>query len=1201
MPIPQIFFLGLLLSVAPLLAAQPQPVLHGRSSLEGPRVVPSEAQLRWLWEHRQIILAVVRPDNPPLDILGIGHEYEGISADYAGLIAEQLQVEVRLRLFASVDEALSAVRTGQAHLLGSVTAQQADFANLRLTAPYVEDRPMLVAREDEERIDAATEPLRLAMREGYRSLDSVLAIYPQAQVQVYASSRAALGALAFGQAELYLGGALESQYQIGKGLMSNIEAIDCPALSEQPMGFAIAPLNQPLLEMVNAVLAHVPQEEHERIRRRWGGQGPVERRPLALSDEERRWIERHPTVRVLLNAQYPPISYRDGEGRLRGLAVDVLQRIARRTGLHFEFTDGNYLERMVEDVRQGNADLIAGLSPSSRRETFLAFSRAFASSPRVLVTADNADAPVDLEHLAGRRLAMSRSGLPVEYLHDRHPEIRKVEALGPVDAVWRVASGRADAALVPLIGAKALVERLYPTRLKVSASLPLEPAYFAFASHRGALELQSILNKALLSLSPQEMEALSRRWRSEVIIADSFWQRYRVQVLQGFAAVAAALVLALVWVRYLRQLVRVREQAEQALANQLAFMRVMIDGTPHPIYVCDQEGRLQTCNSSYLKALGLRKAEAIGQPVGETDEMAWQRGWRQVLATGQARIEDCQVALAKGQTRTLCHWMLPYRSQGEAGVIAGWIDVSERQRLHAALQEAKEDADSANQAKTHFLATMSHEIRTPLNAVLGMLELAMRKAEQGVLDRLSIEVASDAARGLLELIGDILDVTRIESGHLELAPQRVHLRQHVTGVVTLFEQQARAKGLQLVLEVDGQAECEVLLDPLRFKQILANLISNAIKFTHKGCVRVSLRACPAGSDLELALTIEDTGVGIPEAELSRLGGLYWQASNNRHSARRGAGLGLSISRTLCELMGGHMHLRSTLGVGTRIDLGLRVTACFEGLASQVVPGDVFEPHHGGQLRVLVVDDYPANRLLLANQLGYLGHRASVAEDGAQGLRAWLQGDFDVVISDCNMPVLDGYTLARAIRLHERRQGRRACRVLGLTANALVGERQRCERAGMDACHFKPLGLKALALALVGTQRVSDDAPVAVGDGFDLSSLERLTGGDQQALDALLNDLLASNRKDLGQLLGHGEDEDLGALAALAHRIKGGARIIRARKVIEACEQVERSCAGGTLPPGQLEAVCQALSELERVLQRYSTQNSAARDRHVGQG
>ncbi|WP_194791351.1 transporter substrate-binding domain-containing protein [Pseudomonas sp. UFMG81] len=1177
--------LAFLLCYASLVAGNESPRLYGRSVVDGPRLVPDETQLRWLWQRRQLHLAVVRPDNPPLDILGTGREYEGIGADYAGLLGDHLQVPVQVHVFSSLNVAISALRAREVDLVASVSARQAVDAGLHLSQPYAQDQPVMVLREDEP---AASVPLRVAMREGYRPLGSILARFPQAQVQVFPSTRTAMGALAFGQADLFLGGALESQYLIGKGLVGAVEAIESPDLDSQPLGFAMHPADAPLHALVDAVLASIEPQEHTRIRRRWGGQGLVERGPLQLSEEEQRWLQGQGPVRVLLNDQYPPISYRDGEGRMRGLAVDVLQRIGRRTGLEFELVAGGTLERMVERATRGEADLIGGLTLSPERERWLTFSRSFASSARVLVTNDNEQAPSSLEQLAGQRLAVTRSGYPNAYLRQHHPAIQLVEADGPVDAVWRVASGRADAALVPLIGARALTERMYPTRLKISASLPLEPAYFAFASPRGALELQAILNKALLSLSPQEMDALARRWRSEVIVADSFWQRYRVQVLQGFAAVAVLLLLALAWVRYLRRLIRVREQAERELADQLAFMRVMIDGTPHPIYVCDQQGRLLTCNSSYLQALQLKREAVIGQPLGEA--LAWQGGWRQVLASGRVQIEDLQVSLHDGRQQTLYHWMLPYRGlrDGQAGVIAGWIDVTERQHLQAQLRAAKDEADSANQAKTQFLATMSHEIRTPLNAVLGMLELALRKAEQGMLDRLSIEVASDAARSLLELIGDILDVTRIETGHLQLAPQPVPLCQHVATVVQLFEQQARGKGLQLALEMEGQSDVEVLLDPLRFKQILANLLSNAIKFTHRGSVRVGLRCTPQAQAVAVELTVEDTGIGIPEAELSRLGGLFWQASNNGQSARRGAGLGLSISRTLCQLMGGQMDLRSTQGVGTRIDMVLSLERADAGAATTQVPAPSGAASKAASLRVLVVDDYPANRLLLANQLGYLGHRASVAEDGAQGLRAWLRGDFDVVLSDCNMPVLDGYTLARAIRLHERRQGRQRCRVLGLTANAQVEERQRCREAGMDDCHFKPLGLKTLAQALACEERSGDDGRVQAAIGFDLSSLERLTGGDRQALDALLADLLASNHKDLDQLLGHQADDDLAALGVLAHRIKGGARIIRARQVIEACEQVERSCAGGALPAVQLQALCQALSELEQELRRHST-------------
>ncbi len=541
------------------------------------------------------------------------------------------------------------------------------------------------------------------------------------------------------------------------------------------------------------------------------------------------------------------------------------------------------------------------------------------------------------------------------------------------------------------------------------------------------------------------------------------------------------------------------------------------------------------------------------------------------------------------QSLTIYHWILPFRdSLGKVqGIIGGWIDISERRQLIEDLQTAKQQADDANRAKSTFLATMSHEIRTPMNAVIGMLELALKRADQGQLDRPAIEVAYSSAKDLLDLIGDILDIARIESGRLTLSPERANLRQLVESVVRVFDGLARQKSLALQLDLDSRINIDVLIDPLRFKQILSNLISNAIKFTQQGQIRISLQAEDSLNEqqIRLQVVIQDSGIGISPEDQARLFEPFAQADNSGQLARTGAGLGLVICRSLCEMMGGTLTLDSEPGRGTRLQMFFELTS-LDPLAILPVPRDSSE-QSAATLDILVVDDHPANRLLLCQQLEFLGHRCNVAEQGAQGLELWLARHFDLVMVDCNMPVLNGYDLTRAIRAHEREHAQDPCMVVGFTANAQPEEIQRCRSAGMDDCLFKPISLTALneRLSRISVGRRYRDGQ-AEAPPFDMGSIVALTGDRPEMIEHLINQLISSCREDARELGERLVGDDRREIHDVAHKIKGAARIISANKVIDLCERLEGACDGDgplTAVKDHAQALKVAMEALERAL------------------
>ncbi|KQY75251.1 hypothetical protein ASD25_11875 [Brevundimonas sp. Root1423] len=520
-------------------------------------------------------------------------------------------------------------------------------------------------------------------------------------------------------------------------------------------------------------------------------------------------------------------------------------------------------------------------------------------------------------------------------------------------------------------------------------------------------------------------------------------------------------------------------------SDALAQIREAIDAMPDGMAFYDVDDRLALWNHRYAEVNPeLSSNLQVGMSFREIIKIGLSEGlYADAIGREEAWIAE-RLESRKALTTTMeqriagDRWLrVSDRRTAAGGIVTVCTDITDLKNDAALLAEARDAAQAASSAKSQFLANMSHEIRTPLNGVIGLAQV-MARTDLSTEQHEMLELIQSSGRTLQVLLSDILDLARVESGRLELSEETFDLGRAVRESARLYESAASEKGLQFFVEIAPEADCWIDGDIVRLKQILTNLVSNAVKFTSTGFV--SLTAAP-GPDRNgaptLRFSVEDTGIGFDCETRERLFSRFEQADGAITRKFGGSGLGLAISRQLAEMMGGDLDCESEPGGGSAFMLTIPFRAVDKPEAAALATA---EAEDGGQpaIRVLLADDHPVNRKVVELILAQAPVELVSVEDGAQAVQACRDGDYDLILMDMQMPVMDGLTATREIRLHEAAMGLGRTPVVMLTANALPEHISMAEAAGADRHLAKPFDAAELLKLVVALPRASAEAIAA---------------------------------------------------------------------------------------------------------------------------
>ena len=778
----------------------------------------------------------------------------------------------------------------------------------------------------------------------------------------------------------------------------------------------------------------------------------------------------HPQrIRVVMDDNYPPFVFKTPEGALQGILIDQWRLWEQKTGVRVELQAMDWAVAQKQ-MDAGVFDVIDTIFKTDARIKKYDFTKPYQRIDQPIFFNREISGIKDVSSLKGFTVAVKEGGAVIDFLKQRG--IDNLVAYPSYEAIIRAAKeGSVSVFSADQPPAAYFLHKMGITD-RFNKTEPLSSGEFHRAVHKGDHDTLRLVEDGFAAITPTELKKIEDAWYGSAVHADRPGYTW---VLWVAVVAVLALLLLLAWNWGLRRIVASRtielrkREAQYRELVQCSDSIIIRWGAGYIIHFINEYGAV---------FFGYRPDELTGCSLLQTIVPPHQQDGRdlhQMLDEIYAHSDQFRVNLnqncRKDGSLVWISWSNRpiYDDQGQVvEILSTGIDTTARKEAEDALRqnqqeliEARQAAEMANEAKSLFLANMSHEIRTPLNAIIGINSLLAERIEPGELRELAKDSMA-AANNLLDIISDVLDISKIEAGKLEIMAVPFDPRMLANQLERMFGAMVREKGLRFEVSLSAGLPGQLVSDPARIQQIGVNLLSNALKFTQQGVIRLRLSGSePLNDCVSLELRVSDSGKGILPQHIERVFKPFEQEDLSTTRKYGGTGLGLAISRHLVEMLGGTISVESRVGEGSTFICTIPCKVAVKEADTVMSGSSDTRRETSRRLRILVAEDSVINCKMMEAILRMEGHRVAFADNGRKAVELWQQEPFDLILMDIQMPEMDGMEATNIIRATEAAHGRNPIPIIALTAYAMSGDKQRFLQAGMDAYLPKPITAEQL--------------------------------------------------------------------------------------------------------------------------------------------